>query len=234
MGKPAMITGGSCVRHDSFPFGRSIDSFGAKPGYIGNIGRLTAPASMADDDTKGYSLLELLLVLSISTILISALMLSFNYLQILTHDIGLRADRNGNSWVAPVLLVQWIAAAGNNRWSHQWQCVIVEAGTSIFKSDTDGKGGFPDQELSSSYEDIALEHRDEALSIRSGSGFFQPVLRGISSFEIKREAENQLLLKWSGRTDHLVKTTGKQDVELAEMKIHLWNYRNNLFSEAGH
>ena len=184
--------------------------------------------------SNGYSLLELLVVLTISTILISALILSFNYVQILAHDISLLTDRNGNLWIAPLLLVQWIAGVGNNRWNLEWDGMIVIEGMSLFKSDTDGKGGFPDQELSSSYEDIALRHREEVLSMRSGEGSFQPVLRSISSFETERLAGDLLLLKLSGRTDHPLKTTGEQNLESVEMKIHLWNYRENLFPEGSH
>ena len=172
--------------------------------------------------------------MSISTILISSLLLACNYVQILAHDISQRVDRDTNLWIAPSLLLQWIAAAGNNRWDHEWDGFTIVEGMAFVKSDIDGSAGFPDHELSSSYEDIALSLREESLSIRSGSGFFQPVLRRILTFETERQGEDLLVLRWSGETDHTLKTTGARDLVSTEMKIHLWNYRENLFSEASH
>jgi prepilin-type N-terminal cleavage/methylation domain-containing protein len=183
------------------------------------------------DDAKGYSLLELLVAISISSILISALMLSFNLIQTIAYDLHLQADRNGNLWITPLLILQWTAGAGNNRWSQGWDGVVQVDGITFFKADIDGKNGFPDQQLTSSFEDIALHHREKVLSIRSGSGFFQPVLRNMSSFEIDQVREDLLMIRWSGVTEHPLKITGEADLESAVMKLHLWNYRENLFLE---
>jgi len=180
---------------------------------------------------SGYSLLELLVALSISTILTSALLLSLSHVQVLAHDMTLQTDRDANFRLVPLLLVQWIAAAGNNRWNADWEGVSIVDGTSYFKSDFDGSGGFPDDQLSSSYENIALCHRGGNLTIQSGGGFFQPVVRRISRFESERQEEDLVLLTWWGETDHPLKTTGDLAVTEAEMKIHLWNYRQNLFLE---
>ena len=180
---------------------------------------------------QGYSLLELLIVLSISTILVSALMLTFNYVQIVAYDLHLQADRNVNLWITPLLLLQWITGAGNNRWEQNWDGVSQVDEMSLFKSDTDGEDGFPDQELTSSFEDIALRHYEKSLSMRSGSGSFQPVLRSMLSFEVEIEREDLIVVAWSGVTDNPLKITGEPDTESAMMKLYLWNYRKNLFLE---
>ena len=183
---------------------------------------------------QGYSLLELLIVLTVSTVVISGLLYSLNYIQFLSHDMSLRCDRDVNLWIAPLLFVQWVAGVGNQRWSRMWEGVEFVDGISRFKSDIEGPGGFPDGLLLDSYEEIALDQRGDSLSMRSGAGYFQPVLRGIASFEVERVREDLLLLRWSGQTNHALKTTGTEEQRSAEMKIYLWNYRENLFEEEDH
>jgi hypothetical protein len=176
-------------------------------------------------------LLELLIVLAISTLLISNLMLAMNYLQLLSHDISLRCDRDRNLWIAPLLLVQWVAGAGNQHWNQKWNGVEIAGSVAHFRSDMEGPSGFPDSQLSDSYEDIALDQRGDSLAMKSGLGFFQPVLQRILSFETERLRDDLILLKWSGRTDHPLKTSGTVEAQSVVMKVHLWNYRENLFEE---
>lgn len=179
---------------------------------------------------RGYSLMEMTMALAISATLMSSLMFSLNYVQILSHDFSLRSDRDGNLWIAPLLLIEWVAAAGNNRWGHPWVGVKVDGGSACFKSDIDGQGGFPDNDLSESYEDIALEQRSESLAIRSGAGSFQPVIRNIVTFESERRKDDLMILRWSGRTDQKLRTTGAEEPDSVEMNIHLSNYCVSLFS----
>ena len=157
-------------------------------------------------------------------------MLTLNYVQILSYDFSQRCDRDSNLWIAPLLLTEWAAAAGNNRWSHPWVGIEVDGGSVCLRSDIDGHGGFPDNDLSESYEDIALEQRNESLAIRSGAGSFQPVIRNIISFESERHKDDLLILRWSGRTDQRLKTTGAEESDSVEMNIHLANYCVSLFS----
>jgi len=180
---------------------------------------------------NGYSLLELLVVLAISTVVIGALIYSCNQAQFLAHDIGLLTDRNVNSWIAPLLISQWTAGAGNNRWGHGWDGVVLSSETCYFKSDMDGSTGFPDQEVASSYESIGLRVNNGNLCIQSGSGSFQPFLRCFQSFEIEKHEEDLLLVRWTGLTKQALKAGGERVSSAGEMRVHLWNYRSNLFRE---
>lgn len=191
----------------------------------------TSVLSHKDVGSCGYSLLELLLVISISTILISALMLSSNYIQVIAYDLNLLADRNANFWITPLLLLQWTTGAGNNRWKQDWKGVALADELYFFKSDIDGESGFPDQQLTGSFENIALRHQEKVLSMRSGLGSFQPVIRSVFSFEIEKVREDLLVIRWSGVTENPLKTTAEPDLVLAMMKLRLWNYRENLFLE---
>jgi hypothetical protein len=163
--------------------------------------------------------------------MISALMLSSNYVQVVAYDLNMLADRNANFWITPLLLLQWTTGAGHHRWKQDWKGVVLVDDLYFFKSDMDGEDGFPDRQLTSSFEDIALRHREKTLSLRSGSGSFQPVLRSISSFDIENVSDDLLVIRWSGVTENPLKTTGEPALESAVMKLHLWNYRKNLFLE---
>jgi len=181
---------------------------------------------------NGFGLLELLLVLSISSILISGLFLCFVGIQNVAHDICLMADRNRNLWMAPPLFLQWTAAAGNNRWSQAWTGLDLEVEPVSFRADIDGSGGFPDGELSSSYEEISFRLANGNLSVRSGAGSFQPVFRAISSFEVERLGESLVEFRWTSATLAPLQQTQQHDVTPASLKVHLWDYRTNLFEEA--
>ncbi|MGW8180401.1 MAG: hypothetical protein ACWGQW_16820, partial [bacterium] len=60
-----------------------------------------------------------------------------------------------------------------------------------------------------------------------------PVLRRIFSFEAERLEAGLLLIEWSAGTTRPLRTSGEREMDSAEMKIHLWNYRKNLFLERG-
>ena len=180
---------------------------------------------------SGFSLVELLVVLAISTFLVGTLIYSCNQAQIVTHDISLLADRNVNSWIAPPLIAQWTAGAGNNRWEQEWDGVTLASETSYFKSDMDGNGGFPDEELASSYESIGLRVNKGNLCIQSGQGSFQPILRSFQSLNAEWKEEDLLIVKWISSTKWALKAGGESVPSSAEMCVHLWNYRPNLFME---
>jgi hypothetical protein len=141
------------------------------------------------------------------------------------------ADRNRNLWLAPALFLQWTAAAGNNRWGQTWTGLALDPEPISFRADIDGSGGFPDGELSSSYEEISFRLVDQNLSIRSGAGSFQPVFRTIDSFEANQLGESLLEFRWTAATAHPLRQTLQHDVTQAALKVHLWDYRLNLFEE---
>ena len=181
---------------------------------------------------RGFGLYELLLVLSISGVLLSGLFLCFFRIQNVAHDICLMADRNRNLWMAPPLFLQWTAAAGNNRWNQAWTGLDIEVEPVSFRADIDGSGGFPDGELSSSFEEISFRLVSGSLSVRSGSGSFQPVFRTISSFEVESVEESLVEFRWTAATVSPLQQTLRHDVDSAALKVHLWGYRTNLFEEA--
>jgi hypothetical protein len=172
-----------------------------------------------------------MVTLLISTAFLSAVFLIFHRFQTQVGDMNLLAERNQNLRLVPAMLVQWAAAAGNNRWEQSWDGIHLDSAVITIRSDTDGDQGFPDGDLGESYEEIALRHREKNLVMRSGTGFFQPVLKNIEHIEGERLRPDQLTVRLIGSTEHSLASTGTYSLEPFEVRIHLWNYRSNLFRE---
>jgi prepilin-type N-terminal cleavage/methylation domain-containing protein len=181
--------------------------------------------------SKGFTLLELMGTLVISTVLLSALFLIFHRFQMQAGDMNLLAERDQNLRLVPAMLAQWIAVAGNNRWNQSWEGVSLDSSLITVRSDTNGNWGFPDGDLDESYEEISFRHRENNLVMRSGSGFFQPVLKNIETIEGEKVRPDALTVRLIGSTNQPLASTGMYSSEPFEVKIHLWNYRANLFRE---
>lgn len=180
---------------------------------------------------RGFTLLELMVALLISSVLTSACFMVFNRFQLGIGDIRLLAERDQNLWIAPVLLVQWLAGAGNNRHGGDWEGVYLNFEGITIRGDIDGDQGFPDGLLDHSFEDISLRQSGESLVMRSGSGFYQPVLKNIDSLRGERVGPDLLAVHLGGSTSGNLAASGESSSDSFEVRVHLWNYRTSLFKE---
>lgn len=177
---------------------------------------------------KGHSLVETLWALFLGTIVLGALLGAVRHAQIFSSDLDLLLERDGNLWLLPVLLSQWMTPAGNMRSEGQWEGLSISENTVSARSDIDGASGFPDGDTSDRYENIALKCSGGSLRMRSGGGGFQPVSPAVVS----------LRPSWSGRILRLEITTATArplwrrsapSLQTVEVLYALPNYRPTLF-----
>lgn len=178
---------------------------------------------------KGFTLLEVMVSLALALVLGSALFLGLRQIQLVAGDLEGMMDRDENLKLAPVLLAQWLAGAGNRKARQVGSGISVGEILLTAQSDFDGSEGFPDGELEGSYEDIRIEQGNDSLKLRSGDGSPQPFLRRISQLNSARDSSDLVSVILTGSAS-LLSNEAVQD-ERIELKIFLWNYRSNLFFE---
>jgi len=148
-----------------------------------------------------------------------------------SSDLHLLLERDSNLWLAPLLLSRWIAPTGNNRWDQPWPGVAVQPGLLELNSDIHGKGGFPDSELSSSFEALRLRTSKANLQVKSGRGSFQPVIKNITGLIFDSEQMPLIAIRLEAVTDRPPSSFEGNLLEAVEFFIFLRNYRPNLFRE---
>jgi hypothetical protein len=146
--------------------------------------------------------------------------------------INLLLERDSNLWLTPLLLSRWIAPTGNNRWDQPWPGVVVQPGLLELNSDIHGKGGFPDSELSSSFEAVQLRASRTSLQVKSGKGSFQPVLKNITKMTFDSEQMPMITIGLEAETDRPPSFSEDNLLETVEFLVLLRNYRPSLFREA--
>ena len=181
--------------------------------------------------SDGFSLIEVLVSLGISSVALIAFLGAFDQFQIVNRDLTLLDERNSNLRLAPLLLTKWLTGAGNNRWKQKWHGLSTDGNTIDAQSDSEGPDGFPDKTLTESYETISVRHKGNDLQLKSKSGTFQPALKNVSRFEVKSDLPF-LTLRLRGVTDRPLMTSRAPLESELELDLYLWNYRANLFAEA--
>jgi len=176
----------------------------------------------------GYTLLEILVVLALSTVLSLAFFSVIGRFQRWEQEMHQILQRDENLRLAPLLLSRYLNSAGNNQWERNWDG--VELGLTGFKvqSDIDGRDGFPDLLLESPFENMAIRHRGQEIQLRSGGGSFQPLLRNIRSLDDVTLTDSLLTLTITGEAGS---ETAGRSTEKVPLTFFLWNYRSNLFPE---
>jgi hypothetical protein len=146
-------------------------------------------------------------------------------------DLNLLLERDSNLWLTPLLLSRWIAPAGNNRWDRPWPGVAVQPELLELNSDIHGKGGFPDSELSSSFEALQLRASKTNLQVKSGKGSFQPVIKNIANLRFDSEQMPMITIWLESVTDRPPSFSEDKLVVAVEFLVLLRNYRPSLFRE---
>jgi prepilin-type N-terminal cleavage/methylation domain-containing protein len=181
---------------------------------------------------EGFSLIEMLVALCISSIALAAFFGAIGQFQTVNRDLGLLTERDSNLGLASLLLTKWITAAGNNRWNQEWEGFSTDGAALDARSDTEGPDGFPDEKLTESYETISVRRKGTDLQIKSKTGSFQPALKNLSQFQVEPDDLPLVRLRLAGATDRPTMTSRSAPESRMELDLYLWNYRTNLFSEA--
>jgi len=179
----------------------------------------------------GYTLIELLLALLLTTVLITAAFSALQSVQIWSQNLDQLVGRDENLRTAPILLVRWIAHAGANRHSQRWPGISLGTGTLQVQSDFDGEAGFPNGKLTESFENLSIRLMKNELQVRSGSGNFQPFLKQITAFDARLESPSLLLIELNSTTSTTL--AGIKENRAAAVALRTWlpNYASNLFPE---
>lgn len=180
---------------------------------------------------KGYALVEALISILASTILLLGFLSVVDQFNVWAANLNFLLERDENFWLAPLLLTRWIAPAGNNRWTQTWDGFSTDPVELRVKTDIDGSTGFPDAQLTGSFEEISLRHQGLDLQLKSGSGSFQPVLKSISNFQTDDQNLPLVSVRISSTTERPLMRFQQPISQTSRVVIFLWNYRPNLFAE---
>jgi hypothetical protein len=175
--------------------------------------------------------MELMIGLALTSLLLSALFLCFRQLQILAADLSQVVQTDQNLALYPILLNGWFAAAGNKSSAGAWEGVSLQHEGVTVRGDVDGDDGFPDGDIADSFETLSLRRSGDILQLKSGQGSFQPVMNNLAALSVSQESENllQILIE---TTSEPVPTGNRFKPIRLQLKVHLWNYRRNLFEGA--
>ena len=178
---------------------------------------------------SGFSVIELIMALSLSALLVTGFLSFTDRLQKLSSDLHQLLQRDENLLQAPLLLSRFLSAAGNGALQQGFAGVELTGDVLSVRSDFTGPDlGFPDGRLESPFERVAFRQHRDHLQIRSGNGSFQPLLSGIGTLETELYGSNLLKVRLQAATSTLL-STGDQASHQVELDFFLWNQRPNLF-----
>ena len=109
--------------------------------------------------------------------------------------------------------------------------MTIQADRIELNSDIHGPGGFPDSQLSSSFEALVLRSSSFNLQVKSGSGSFQPVMKNIADFQVDSRDLPLISILLSTATDRPLSATQENLFQSTRFLFFLRNYRSNLFLE---
>jgi hypothetical protein len=179
---------------------------------------------------SGVTLLELLVSFSISGVLSLAFFALVSQQQATIWTLMLLEERNSNLALAPLLLPKWVSAAGNNL-SGLPPGIAKDAETLLVRSDLEGTSGFPDGQLSESYEILAVRRNASDLQLKCNAGTFQPVIKNISGFQSDLGDCPLITITLAASTDKASWLLKRPIEKQISLQIYLWNYRPSLFRE---
>ena len=178
---------------------------------------------------KGFTLLELMVSLTIFVLFTGAFFSAWQQLQLGSADLASLFERDQNLYLSTLLLSRWLPPAGNHHQHLSQSGVTGGPNTLEVTGDIDGPSGFPDASLNQSFERIALRQRNDALQLRSGRGSFQSLIEGISDFQITPAASSTELTLESNAAS--LRNPEKENTRSVAARFFLWNYRINLFAK---
>jgi len=182
-------------------------------------------ATERNGNSMGFSLVEILVSITVSTILLGILFTVCIRVENLTGRISEDLEKRTSLRMAPLLLSRWIKEAGMNL-NVPGDEYLQAAGSEVrVKSDRTGNDGLPDGDTEDSFEDIRIRTINNELKIRSGNGTYQPFLRGISTLSASRQGRELLSLELESGENR----AGAGQTYRIKAMLRLWNDRPNLF-----
>ncbi len=115
---------------------------------------------------KGFTLIEILVAITCSTILFLALFSSFTSLLSWMGRLNDALERDENLDLVPLILAPLLTQAGNNRQAFSQSPVELQDGELIIRSDTSGTGPFPDGGLDDPFELLSFRQGADQLQTR--------------------------------------------------------------------
>lgn len=179
----------------------------------------------------GFSLIELMIALLVSSFLFVGFLSVAGAGQRWSSHLVLLLERDANFWLSPLLLARWIMPAGNNREGQTWEGLSLQPEQIAINSDIDGPDGFPDDELSSSFEELVLRSANSNLQVKSGKGSFQPLIKNIADLRAAQPAVAFVSIRLQAAADRPLVPLGEPLSDSTELHFFLRNYRPNLFAE---
>lgn len=177
---------------------------------------------------KGFSLLELLLALFVTALLsVGVLQLSHTF-TLWSHNFNLFLERDENLRLLPLLFSRHIPHAANRCWILDCEGVSTSGGVLSLLSDIDGSSGFPDGELSSSFENVRIRLLEDTVQLQSSTGGFQPLVRKASAFEVTLIDEH-LTVDLAGTSGKLL-ASSREEEQTLQLYFCIWNLQPRLFS----
>ena len=179
--------------------------------------------------SSGFSVLEMMIALTLGTVVLGALLAGLHQTQIWGGNLTLLMMRDANLHLAPLLFSRWISPAGNH--SVSADAIEIQDGVLELRADLSGAQGFPDGRLDDPFESLSIRLREGRLQLRSGRGGFQPVLEPIESFQAYRETPVLLRLELTATTGTNLMGAGERAPESISLFLSLSNRRPNLFAQ---
>ena len=180
---------------------------------------------------SGFSLLELMVSAALTVIVSLAFLTTCTQFQDWASNLTQILERDDNLRMAPLLLSRFLLPSGNQKWTNDLTYFVAGTSQIELRSDIDGSDGFPDLQLASPFEDIALRVNAETMQLRSGKGSFQPLLKNIHSLESLYRRGDLLDLELVASTERPLKQAQKTDSETIQLSFYLPNFRPTLFPE---
>lgn len=178
---------------------------------------------------EGFTLLELMLSMSIFLVVMGSFFALWRQVQLGSADLVSLFQRDENLYLGTLLLSRWVPPGGNHRQEMAQSGISSTPDLLQVNSDIDGDSGFPDASLEQSFERLTLRERNRELQLRSGNGYFQSLIKGISDFQLDLSTCSVELRLEAGAATLL--PTGEENLRIVSSRFFLWNYRPNLFAK---
>ena len=149
---------------------------------------------------KGFTLIEILVAITCSTILFLALFSSFTSVLSWMGRLNNALERDENVDMVPLILAPLLPHAGNNRQAFPRPPVERHDGELIVRSDTSGAGAFPDGRLDGPFELLSFRQGTDQLQMKSGQGSYQPLVNHVAGVIWLLEGEEILHLDLEARS----------------------------------
>ena len=149
---------------------------------------------------KGFTLIEILVTITCSTILFLALFSSFTSMLSWMGRMNSALERDENVDLVPLILAPLLTHAGNNRQAFPQPPVELQGNELIVRSDTSGTDLFPDGGLDDPFELLSFRQGTDQLQMKSGQGSYQPLLNHVAEVTWLLEREELLHLNLEARS----------------------------------